>query len=373
MTQKLEKKGFADYLDDARLAIRVYNNSPVSVTTGKIEISKLKSWGDNARTFLNFKRIEHETGRQVTKLTDDNILDYLIKDPKLKLRDLANSIDKNGVRVPITLTTDGRLIDGNRRLFACKILEREYEDKEDELPDSIRWIPADVLPPLRGKMKEIEKLVIAEANFITDYKVDWPREVQATVIMQEFREAKSQGLSQDQAYERIRRIYGIDTSTINTFLEIVRFTDEFVKSVSKERQLELQATVKDCWNCFEDFINKTKYGRGKIASPKKFEELKVAFFSYVLNGKIKSMTRVRELIDCYKDPVAWSIVRKSAGARLREAAAIARANRQIKSRSERVRQFDRWLAGLNKTQLRKIGTEPMQKLVGTLQKALKKL
>jgi hypothetical protein len=366
-----QSEGIAKYLENPQLAIRIYSNVRVKVQTGKIEISKLKYWRKNARTLLNVKRIEHETGQPIEELTDDNILDYLLKDPSLKLRDLANSIDKNGVRVPVTLTTDGRLIDGNRRLFACKILVREYMSKNETPPEHVMWIPADVLLPQPGE-KEIEKLVIAEANFITDFKVDWPREVKAAVVEQEFHEAKSQGLSRDQAYAKIRRIYGIDAGTVDTFLEIVKFTSEFVRSVKKERRLEAQAIVKDCWNCFEDFVNKAKYSRGRITKPAKFRELRDTFFTYVFNGQIKAMPRVRDLIDCYKDPVAWEIVQKSGGLRLREAAAVARANLQIKSYSERVKQFDRWLGDRDIAQLHEVEVE-LKKLLKTVQKALRRL
>lgn len=365
------REGIAKHLIDAKEAFRIYHNIRVQVWTGKIEISKLGYWRQNARTFLNFRRIEHETGRRIEEMTDDEILDHLLKDPDLKLRDLAKSIDKNGVRVPVTLTADGRLIDGNRRLFACKILVREYEDKREELPKHVIYIPVDVLPR-RTRERDLEKLVIAEANFVSDLKVDWPREVKATVIEREFREARAQGRSREQAYARIRRIYGIDARDVDKFLEIAGFTDEFVDNVDKDRRIEAQAIVKDCWNCFEDFINKTKYGRGKLPKSK-FEKLKEEFFKYVSSGRIKSMPRVRDLIDCYRDPTAWEMVQKSAGLRLREAATIARANLEIKSYSERIKQFRIWLESLSKTQLSEIGVKPLQELLNTIQRVTSKI
>ncbi len=358
------------YLVNRRPAIRIYHNVSVRVTTGKIDISKLRYWKDNARTFLNIKRIQHETGRSIYELTDDELLDQMITDPKLELRELAKSIDKNGVRVPITLTENGRLIDGNRRLFSCKILVRDYVNRGEKPPGHVLRIPADVIPPLP---KILEKLVVAEANYMEDFKVKWPREVKAAVIAGEYEKARRRGFSRDKAYGAIRRIYGINIRTINKFLEIENFTKEFVRSFDKEKQLETEAIVKDKWNCFEDFINKTRYGRYKLVSKAEFKELKEKFFSYVYNDVINTMTDVRELIDCHKDEVAWKMVDESAGLRLHEAAALARASLSIKSYPERIEQFTKFLENLDRKKLAEISDAPLKKLLAAVNSALTKM
>lgn len=359
-------------LSNAYKVVNIYHDKRVTVKRGTIELSKLKYWRKNARTLLNLEAIQKETGKSINDLSDDDLLDYMVKDPDLKLRDLARSIEKNGVRVPITLNSEGHLVDGNRRLFACKILVRDYNKEGKTPPGHVLKITADVLPS-GPEAEEIEKLAIAEANFVDDYRVGWPREVKARVIEREYREAKKRLRSESAAYNYIERTYGLDWQEISTFLNIVKFTNEFVHSVEPKMMLEAKAIAKDRWNSFEDFISKTRRGRYAIKEEAKFEKLKETFFNYIFRDVITSMTNVRELVLCFRDPESWKMVRESAGLRLKEAAAIAKANLELRSYGERVKHFSRWLAGLSKSELKEIGVEPLEKLISRIKLTINKL
>jgi len=362
----------AEELTNANEVVNIYHDKRVTIKRGTIELSKLKYWRENARTLLNLEVIQMETGKSIDDLSDDDLLGFMIKDPDLKLRALADSIEKNGVRVPITLDSEGHLIDGNRRLFACKLLLRDYEKGGKTPPDHILKIPADVLPS-GPEVVEIKKLAIAEANFVDDCRVGWPREVRARVIEREYREAKKLLRSESAAYAYIERIYDVDLQDVNTFLNTVKFTNEFVHSVEPKMRLEAKAITKDRWNQFEDFLSKTRRGRNAIKEKAKFKEIKKTFFDYIFRDVITSVNDVRELIICYRDPEAWNMLKESAGLRLKEAAAVARSNLELRSFSERVKHFNRWLGSLNKSELAQIGVEPLEKLKSKVKLALKKL
>jgi hypothetical protein len=92
----------------------------------------------------------------------------------LKIKDLAGSILKNGVRVPIVLNYERKLLDGNRRYYACMFLSLSGPKEERK---RFMRVPAIVLP--KGTSKEVEDAIITEFNFADDYRLSWPYYVKA--------------------------------------------------------------------------------------------------------------------------------------------------------------------------------------------------
>ena len=100
-------------------------------------------------------------------------------DKEVKLKELRDDIQKNGLREPIILSWDGRLIDGNRRFFAAKFA-LESIGAETLEHARLSLIPAFVQK--KEATPEEERHIVVEENFTPSLKRDWPEYVKAMHI-----------------------------------------------------------------------------------------------------------------------------------------------------------------------------------------------
>lgn len=109
---------FLDKPHEPHIKQRLYNGRKLIVWEGKVKISSVKGWVDNPRIELAKKKLVQKVGNR--QLTQEEIIDLMKNDPDVRLKDLRDDIVKNGLREPLTLSFDGKLLDGNRRFFAIK-------------------------------------------------------------------------------------------------------------------------------------------------------------------------------------------------------------------------------------------------------------
>ncbi len=94
----------------------IYHDVKLEAYLGKVSIKDIHLWRNNNRTLLDIAHIEKELKiKYPGLLTDDQIINFIIRQGLHNLPDLAKSIKENGVRVPLVLTFEKELLDGNRR------------------------------------------------------------------------------------------------------------------------------------------------------------------------------------------------------------------------------------------------------------------
>src|SRR5437867_8985955 len=108
-----------------RYEIRYFHRSRTEVWSGYVPTNDIKGWVENVRIALFVEKWKRDHGGVVP--TNDDILDWMLRDQnsEFNLKSLAESIVKNGVRQPVVITSDGVLLDGNRRYFASLMKLRE--------------------------------------------------------------------------------------------------------------------------------------------------------------------------------------------------------------------------------------------------------
>lgn len=195
-----------------RSLLKSFHRRRIQVWEGMVSVESVRGWVKNRRTELHVQTFRTEFGRE----PDDEELYRLVLDDELqRIKALADNIYQNGVRVPIILSADGRLLDGNRRYFAVKFLLESL--KPSERPE-FRAVPAWVLAS--STEAEDEFNVITERNLVDDQKIQWPYYVQA---LQVYEDHVDEGMTIKEIAEK----YDKQTSRIRQMIAAVELAQEF--------------------------------------------------------------------------------------------------------------------------------------------------
>ena len=157
-----------------------FHDKEVEVYEGTTEVNGISLWRGNYRTLLDLKQLQEIRGKTLKRLTDDDIIEYIFCQGLHKISNLAKSIKINGVRVPLILSYDKELIDGNRRFLACKYLLKKEKDESAKFTVSA----VKCLHPNVGEETKLK--IIAEMNFLDPHKEKWPQNVRAQFAIKEF-------------------------------------------------------------------------------------------------------------------------------------------------------------------------------------------
>ena len=105
-----------------------FNSVPISLFGTEGEPDLIKGWRQNPRIDMILQHWRHAGNRSADAYPDgDELLELMLQDDVINsredrrtfsIKDLGEDVKRNGVRVPIIVTRDGMLIDGNRRKFA---------------------------------------------------------------------------------------------------------------------------------------------------------------------------------------------------------------------------------------------------------------
>ena len=162
------------------LRTRLYNGRRLQVWEGRAKMSEIKGWAENPRIDLAKRSLQQAVGARV--LQQDELYDLMKKDPEVKLSALRDDIMKNGLREPITLSFDGKLLDGNRRFFAVRYILETLPSTEPNRQDH-ETIDAYVL--MEDATEDDEQRVLVEENFSPSLKIEWPDYVKASHVIKE--------------------------------------------------------------------------------------------------------------------------------------------------------------------------------------------
>jgi hypothetical protein len=293
-----------------RYEIRYFHRRRTEVWTGYVQTKDIKGWVENIRIALFVAKWRRDHGG--AQPTNDDILDWMVRDPNLlgdksrefELGSLAENIVKNGVRQPLVLTSDGVLLDGNRRYFAALMKLREAEKDGDKgTLAMVAYLPAHVLSPTCSE--EDRKAVLVEENFVDDCRKRWPSFIRATRVYEDYLELREAGATKGAAVTRLADVFGEKEGQIKRWIKMMDFIDDFHNYHSSEDEetgrvpkdeYEIKWRTQKYFEYFDE-LSKTDVVNTLTADP----ELREKVFERLYEGDFVSFTHIRKLPDIAQD------------------------------------------------------------------------
>ena len=340
---------------------RLFHNISLDVYPKRVKFQRIDFWPENYRTMLHFDILEAQKKKSVSELSLAEITQFLVEQYELDLVELAGSIEKNGVCVPLIILDDGTLLDGNRRYFACSYLFHMAKEKEEPCPDVLREIP--VLVIKKSDINDrIRQKILAEANFVKDFKVPWSLDVKAKVINDFCNLCINSGFTWEQTYDEVRDVYGEKTSQVKSYIDTMKLTEEFISTAAKSKRNNFRVLVQNKFLYFWEFRNKALKGSGALDEKKELPKVKRLFYKMIETQRFKNFKQVEPMIRSVRDEHAWKLLSESKGAKIEQVEVIIKEQKAITSAEDKVRNFLRWLTKADSSDFSKATFKLLSKL-----------
>jgi hypothetical protein len=348
---------------------RLYNGRKLMVWDGRVKISSIQGWVDNPRIELAKKTMQEKIGHRA--LSHDEVFELMKNDHEVKLKELRDDIIKNGLREPLTLSFQGKLLDGNRRFFAIKYA-LETMPATDPNKQDLETVEAHVLT--ESASEEDEQNVLVEENFSASLKIEWPEYVKALMVVS----AHESGLD----IVDISKKYSWAKSKIKQTLKIHQIITEYITFATSDIDPEDEygggfgMTEQDAEN--EAAKN---YQFFNEAQKSFFEQLntdidfKIHFFKWIHEGKFSSFQEVRITYNAWRHPEAKAALLQPEPTAAKSAKAILDYNsRVVKSTDEvvgRIDSFVKFLMEMTAQQIDIIPEASLENLKESLELVIK--
>lgn len=326
---------------------RRFHNQTVSVYWGNAHINDIKFWPQNARTVFSFERlIKKHKVQDIEQIPIETIVRELVKENVHKISTLAASIRDNGVQVPLILTDDGDLLDGNRRFFALYKLKMDFEDKGEQLPTTLKKIPVQIIR--REDLDEfLEIKILAEANFIPSLKIPWPLDAKARTLSDYINKlSKTLKLSADEALANAAEAFGLEKQYVQDLIETQHITNSFIQGTKIPQEKESRReVVQNKFVYFWEFRNKAMKGRGALDKEEygEVEELFFLLMSKKLSNPIKNVKMVEPFVQSRRDEHAWDLLTEDPLSNFPIVVNHVNEKKTVRKSEDKIRLFYRWL------------------------------
>jgi hypothetical protein len=346
---------------DPQIKQRLYNGRRIMVWEGRIKIESIIGWVENPRIELEKKKYLSKIGAR--EINQDEIFSLMKNDPDVKLKELRDDIIKNGLREPLTLSFNGKLLDGNRRFFAVKYALDGMLLTDPNRQD-LEVVDVHVLS--ENATQEDEQNVLVEENFSASLKIEWPDYVKARKVINA---SEDDGLTIDQLSQK----FSWAKSKIRETLRINEIISDFIiyatSSIDPEDEhggglglSEQEAETLAAKNY--QFFNEAQKS---FFDPLKSDiDFKFQFFKWVASSKFSSFPEVRIAYKAWQHPEAKSVLLQPDPSAAKSAKAILDYNsRVVQSADEaaaRIETFVKFLNELTAEEIQKIPNKTSKKL-----------
>jgi hypothetical protein len=341
-------------IPEPRAVQRSFHGKKLLVWEGVMDVASIQGWVDNPRLDLELKTFKkNNLGRTPEQ---DEILAIMQANSDFKLATLAEDIRKNGVRTPIIISTDGTLLDGNRRFFAVKHLISVTPANDPQISD-FRKIPVIVLDESCDKADE--ELVVVHENFYANLKLPWPELVLATYVYD--------ALERGETAKSVAQRYEWTTAKVNETRRIMELIREFTIFATSElpdglglSEIEAERVAAERFQFFNE-AQKSFY----IPLQQDFS-FKSQFFKWIYEGKFSSFQQVRIAWQAWGiDELRQELLTSNPEAAETVRAEIAyhqtgRSNK--KTTHARISEFSEFLKELKASEIASLGEEDVQVL-----------
>ncbi|HEX9980776.1 MAG TPA: hypothetical protein VGB50_09460 [Flavobacterium sp.] len=348
---------------------RLYNGRKLVVYEGKVRISDIKGWIDNPRIELTKKKLIQTVGDR--QITQDEIMDLMKNDPDVKLKDLRDDILKNGLREPLTLSFQGKLLDGNRRFFAMKFA-LETMPATDPNRQDLEVVDAYVLS--HDATEDDEQNVLVEENFSASLKIAWPEYIKAMKVIA----ASENGLNP----QEISKKYNWPKSKVNETLRIHEIIMDFMAFATSERDLDdpmgggLGLSEQDAETMASDNYQFFNEAQKSFFQPLKTDfDFKIQFFKWIFERKFSSFHEVRVAYAAWKNPEAKAAIMQPEPTAAKAAKAIldynSRVTRSTDEAAGRIDTFIKFLRDMTAAEISLLPETSKENLEKTLEMIIK--
>lgn len=299
----------------------------VPMNQGFVRVRDVVLWDANERIEIHLNQFRQTTGRDpgpdelldimlsrlgLTGLTEDDRAD------QFKVVGLARSIAVNGVRRPPILDVDGTLLDGNRRVAACRyILDSDEFSVEEK--QRAEWVFA---WQLTTHATDTDRdAVVVSLNFEPDNKVEWPPYIKARKVSEAWQEMlavlpHAPGQREQATMKRTlsqRFALGPDPGPVTRYLEMTAWAQEFEDHhiVKRSRDpFEVQHRASKHFEYFDE-LSKGKRPGGVAYALKEDDRFRELVFDLLFDGKFKNWRQIRDLKYVSNDEDAYEQLLKA--------------------------------------------------------------
>ena len=321
---------------------QLFHNEWIDVYSTYVNFENITYYPKNLRTILSFSLLEKQYQKKILTISLESITYFLADRPDLKIPELARSISKNNIRVPLIILDNGTLLDGNRRYFACAYLKFQAKKKKKNAPKALKHIPVWVIKKDDIDDKK-ERKILAEANFVPDFKVEWTLDVKAQVISEYFESLKKEKKNIDKIYDEILNVYGVQKKIVDEYISSMNLVNEFIESKNPQKQDRCKQIVQSKFVYFWEFTNKTSNRRLNFDPKEEIPNLKDLFFKMMYNDRFKNMKQIEPMVRSIRDDYCWELLVESSGSKINQVEALFKEQKAIKSAEDKIRNFLKWL------------------------------
>lgn len=354
-----------------RLVHKSFHGRKVPLWEGVAKVERVYGWVKNPRLDLELKRFQDDhAGRDPS---NDEILTIMTSVREFGVKDLADDIRSNGVRQPIILGSDGKLLDGNRRFYAVMYVLSKTDVNDPSYQDFTK-IPVWVLD--ETCTHEDEQRILVQENFYPALKVEWPDYVKARYVYDD--------LTNGIPAKSVGQKYNWSTAKVNETKKIMDLIGEFVQFATTPKdeeglgvnELEAERLAAER---YQQFNEAQKSFLSQLSTDFDF---KIQFFKWVYEGKFSSFQEVRVAWEGWKDPNVRRILLSDDPESAKKARAEVEYKKVVKSNSveaaERINEIVKFLEQLTAAEIASLPDSSIDNLrialatVGEMGKAAKK-
>lgn len=285
-----------------------YAGRQVPMHAGFMPLRALDLRETNERLEIHVDQLYRDRGRGPTP---DELVDIMLgrlplpglerEDDQFKIVALARSIANNGIRVPPVIDLDGTVLDGNRRLAACRYI---LESDEFDLYQRARADWVYVWQLTEHADDEDRRLVVTGLNFEEDLKEQWPTYIKARKVhehwgyMLDLEPRPTQARLREMKKELSRHFaLGPDPATVNRYLKMVDVAEEFEDHHTEERGRDMHEVKHASSRHFEYFDELSKGAKpgGVRYILEQDDSLRRLVFDLLFEGKFKRFSQIRDL------------------------------------------------------------------------------
>ncbi len=300
-----------------------FHGKEIPMSCGYIKTTDIQLWDENVRLDIHLGQFKEKYG---SSPSPQDILDIMLsrsslpgvtEEDQFEIVELARSISINGVRKPPIIDVDGTLLDGNRRVAACYYIlgSDEFASEQKERAEYIFvW----QLTP--DATDDDRRRVIVSLNFEPDYKEEWPKYVKARKVYEEWQAmlalepTKPGPQRQAQMKRELSQRYalGPDTATVNLFLKMVNWANDFEDYLIEERK-EDKFSVKHAGSKYFEYFDELSKGErsGVAYCLGQDDSFKKLAFNLLYDGKFDSWKQIRKLKNIFYNDEARSLLQRA--------------------------------------------------------------
>jgi hypothetical protein len=350
-----------------------FHGREVAMNQGFVRARDIRLWDENDRLEIHLAQFREQHGRGPRA---DELLDIMLgrlqlpgvaedeREDQFKILDLARSIASNGVRRPPILDSDGKPLDGNRRIAACRLILESDEFGVEEKRRA-EWL---FIWQLTEHANDSDRdAVVVSMNFEPDNKQEWPAYIKARKVAEAWQEMldvlpRMPG-QRDQAKMKrdLSKRFGLgpETSVVNRYLKMVAWAQEFEDHHISRRQrdaYEVQHRASRYFQYFDELAKGERPG-GVAYALKEDDRFRDLVFDLLFEGKFRNWRQIRDLKYVQNNEDAYEELKKARDVddvddgqeHLDNAVSIARLRRsesRTLGANTRIEQFVSWLEEL---------------------------